>query len=103
MNFTFNGKLSLWRTGVQALIKQTNKIPRLLTEKELRDDRRYKQKDIANGTGLSEGMISRVMNDKDISMLSYGSAKVIAEWLGVSMEELGQEAISESETPQNEL
>ena len=75
--------------------KQLNKIPMLLSQKELRDGRRYKQKDIAMGTGLSGTIVSRVMNDSDISGLTYGSAKVLAQWLGVSMEELGQEESSE--------
>ena len=77
------------------MAKQLNKIPKLLTLKELRDDRRYKQQDIADGTGLSKGMISRLLKHKDISSLTYESAKAIAQWLGVSMEELGQEASEE--------
>ena len=73
------------------MAKQLNKIPKLLTLKELRDERRYKQQDIADGTGLSKGMISRVLHNKDISNLTYESAKAIAKWLGVAMEELGQD------------
>jgi transcriptional regulator with XRE-family HTH domain len=73
------------------LNRQLNRIPRLLTEKELRDGKRYKQKDIAIGTGMSEAVVSRVFNDNDIANLTYGSAKALARWLGVSMEELGQE------------
>jgi transcriptional regulator with XRE-family HTH domain len=76
----------------QILTKQISKIPKLLTQKELRDERRYKQKDIADGTGLSEGMISRLLRHKDISNLNYESAKAIANWLGVAMEELGENA-----------
>jgi transcriptional regulator with XRE-family HTH domain len=77
------------------LDKQLNKIPMLLSQKELRDGRRYKQKAIADGTGLSESVISRVFNENDITNLTYGSAKVIARWLGVPMEELGQEESDE--------
>jgi transcriptional regulator with XRE-family HTH domain len=77
------------------LHKQLNKIPMLLSQKELRDGRRYRQKDIAVGTGISEAVVSRVFNDNDIVNLTYGTAKAIAKWLGVSMEELGQEEISE--------
>ena len=73
------------------MAKQLNKIPKLLTQKELRDERRYKQQDIVDGTGLSKSMISRVLNNDDISNLTYESAKAIAKWLGVSMEELGEE------------
>ena len=74
------------------MTKQISKIRRLLTLKELRDDRRYKQQDIADGTGLSKGMISRLLRHEDISNLTYESAKAIANWLGVAMEELGEDA-----------
>ena len=71
--------------------KQKNNIPMLLSQKELRDGRRYRQKDIAIGTGLSEGMVSRLMRDGDISHMTYGAAKAIAKWLGVSTDELGSD------------
>ena len=74
------------------MTKQLNKIPMLLSQKELRDGRRYKQQDVIKGTGLSKSMISRVFNDNDISGLAYESAKAIAQWLGVAMEELGEDA-----------
>jgi transcriptional regulator with XRE-family HTH domain len=74
------------------LTKQLNKIPMLLSQKELRDGRRYIQQDMVKGTGLSKSMISRVLDHNDISSLTYESAKAIAKWLGVSMEELGQDA-----------
>jgi hypothetical protein len=77
------------------LDKHLNKIPMLLSQKELRDGRRYKQKDIVIGTGLSGTIVSRVMNDKDIGGLTYASAKAFAKWLNVSMEELGEEENSE--------
>jgi len=73
------------------MIKQKNNIPMLLSQKELRDGRRYRQKDIAMGTGLSEGMVSRFMRDRDISHMTYGSAKAIARWLDVTTDELGTE------------
>jgi transcriptional regulator with XRE-family HTH domain len=68
-----------------------NKIPNLITRKELRDGKRYRHKDIAEGTGLSESMISRLLRDKEIDNLSYSSAKLIARWLGVSTDELGED------------
>ena len=83
--------INLNMIGVQILDKQLSKIPMLLSQKELRDGRRYKQKAIAEGTGLSESVVSRVFNEKDITNLTYGSAKALAKWLGVPMEELGQE------------
>ena len=73
------------------MVKQKNNIPMLLSLKELRDGRRYRQKAIAIGTGLSEGMISRLLRDEDISHMAYGSAKAIAKWLNVSTDELGTE------------
>jgi transcriptional regulator with XRE-family HTH domain len=77
------------------LHKQLNKIPMLLSQKELRDGRRYRQKDVAIGTGISEAVVSRVFNDIDIVNLTYGTAKALATWLGVPMEELGQEESDE--------
>jgi transcriptional regulator with XRE-family HTH domain len=67
----------------------------LLSQKELRDGRRYKQKDISDGTGLSVSVVSRIMNDRDIGGMTYATAKAFAQWLGVAMEELGQEASEE--------
>ena len=69
-----------------------NKIPMLLSQKELRDGRRYKQIDIANGTGLSVSVVSRIMNDRSIGGMTYATAKAFANWLGVAMEELGEDA-----------
>jgi transcriptional regulator with XRE-family HTH domain len=84
----------LW-SEVDILDSHLNKIPMLLSQKELRDGRRYKQIDIANGTGLSVSVVSRIMNDRSIGGMTYATAKAFAKWLGVSMEELGQEEISE--------
>jgi transcriptional regulator with XRE-family HTH domain len=76
------------------MLKFVNRIPVLVSEKEVRDGRRYKQRDIANGTALSESMISRLMREPDISGVNYASARIIAEWLGVSTDDL---AIKEQE------
>jgi transcriptional regulator with XRE-family HTH domain len=70
------------------MVKFINRIPVLVSEKEVRDGRRYKQKDIAIGSGLSESMISRLMREDDIGGVNYASARIIAEWLGVSTDAL---------------
>jgi len=69
----------------------------LLSQKELRDGRRYKQKDIAHGTGLSVSVVSRIMNDRTIGGMTYATAKAFAKWLGVPMEELADSEIDEDE------
>jgi transcriptional regulator with XRE-family HTH domain len=70
--------------------KLKNRIPELLIEKERRDKRRYSQRDMAKGTNLTDAAISRFMRYETIDSIAYGSALVIAEWLGVSMEELSE-------------
>ena len=74
---------------------QKNRILELLSLKELRDKTRYTQLDIAAGTGLTGAAISRIMRQENINNLTYMSAKALAQWLGVSMEELGQEEADE--------
>jgi transcriptional regulator with XRE-family HTH domain len=69
-------------------MKYVNQIPLLVSEKEVRDKRRYKQKEIAIASGLSEAIVSRLMRETEISGITYTTARMIAEWLGVSMEEL---------------
>jgi transcriptional regulator with XRE-family HTH domain len=72
------------------MVKHLNRIPILVSAKEIRDGRRYKQKEIAAGSGLSEPIISRLMRDDDISGITYATAKALAQWLDVSMEELAE-------------
>ena len=74
---------------------QQNRILELLSLKELRDKKRYTQLDIAAGTGLTGAAISRILRQENIDNLTYMSAKALAQWLEVSMEELGQEESSE--------
>jgi len=74
-----------------------NRIPELLTRKELRDKARYSQKEFAEGTGLTGAAISRIMNHDTIDKLTYASAVAIAQWLGVPMEELAETDIDEDE------
>jgi transcriptional regulator with XRE-family HTH domain len=70
--------------------KHINKIPELLIAKEMRDKKRYTQRDLADGTGLTDAAISRFMRYDTLDNIAYSSAFAIAEWLGVSMEELSQ-------------
>jgi transcriptional regulator with XRE-family HTH domain len=74
--------------------KYVNRIPVLVSEKEVRDGRRYKQKEIAIVSGLSESMVSRLMREPEIGGITYDTARTIAEWLGVSTDDL---AIKEQE------
>jgi|GEM_PF-2623823 len=60
----------------------------LLAQKEIRDRKRYTQKEIADETGVSQSMISRIANGKEIEALSVGKALLIAEWLGCNISEL---------------
>ena len=71
--------------------KLKNRIPELLIEKERRDKKRYSQRDMAKGTNLTDAAISRFMRYATLDSIAYGSALVMAKWLGVSMEELTEE------------
>lgn len=73
------------------MIVYKNKIPLLTSQKEVRDGQRYRQRDIARATGLSESMISRLMREEELSAINYVTARIIARWLGVSTDELAEE------------
>jgi transcriptional regulator with XRE-family HTH domain len=73
------------------MVKYINKIPLLVSQKEVRDRQRYRQKEIAKGTGLSESMISRLMREEELSAINYVTARAIARWLGVSTDDLADE------------
>ena len=70
------------------MAKYLNNIPLLVSQKEVRDKRRYKQKEIAIESGLNEPMISRLMREPEIGGITYATARAIAEWLGVSTDDL---------------
>jgi transcriptional regulator with XRE-family HTH domain len=66
-----------------------NNIPVLIAQKEIRDRRRYKQKDIAEATQISESMISRVIQDKiNIGGMTLDTAFALADWLGCDIRDL---------------
>jgi transcriptional regulator with XRE-family HTH domain len=66
----------------------TNRIPELMQQKGLRDNKRYTQKDMAEGTKLTDAAISRIVNNRTLDNTSFLSAYMIAKWLEVPMEEL---------------
>lgn len=84
----------IWKV-LNPMRKLTNRIPELLTRKELRDKTRYSQRDVARGTGLTDAAISRILHYETLNKLAYGSATALAEWLGVTMEELAGDDASE--------
>jgi transcriptional regulator with XRE-family HTH domain len=63
--------------------KLVNRIPELLARKELRDNKRYSQRDMARGTQLSDNAISRVLRYETLDNVSFGILLAIADWLGV--------------------
>lgn len=61
----------------------------LVTRKELRDGKRYKQREIAAQTGISEAMISRLLRDQiHVDDISLGTARAIANWLECTIDDL---------------
>jgi transcriptional regulator with XRE-family HTH domain len=63
--------------------KLKNKIPELIQRKGIQDGRRYTQRDMAQGTGLSDGAISRIMRYETLDNVPYGHLFAIGNWLGV--------------------
>jgi transcriptional regulator with XRE-family HTH domain len=63
--------------------KLLNRIPELMARKDIRDNKRYSQRDMARGTGLSDNAISRLMNYKTLDHASFSHMLAIADWLGV--------------------
>jgi transcriptional regulator with XRE-family HTH domain len=65
-----------------------NRIPELLQRKGIRDNKRYTQKEMAIGCGLSEGAISRIMRYETLDNVPLGQVFIVAQWLEVSVEEV---------------
>ena len=63
--------------------KLANRIPEFLARKELRDNKRYSQHDMAVATNLSDNAISRILRYETLDKISFGSIVAIADWLGV--------------------
>lgn len=73
-------------------IKLMSRLPELLAAKEIRDKRRYSQKEIADAAGLSESMVSRFMKGDGVEGTAVGRVKRLANWLGCSIDDLIHEA-----------
>jgi transcriptional regulator with XRE-family HTH domain len=63
--------------------KLKNKIPALLIHKEMRHMQRYSQRDMAEGTDLTDSAISRILRYKTLDNVPIGNILKIAEWLEV--------------------
>ena len=65
-----------------------NRFATLLAKKEIADNRRYKQKEIAKAVGLSEPMISRFINGTGFEKTSLENVKRLCDWLGCEIGDL---------------
>ncbi|MDQ7025903.1 MAG: helix-turn-helix transcriptional regulator [Anaerolineae bacterium] len=70
----------------------TNNIPILLTQKELRDRKRYSQHQMAEGTGLTDSAISRILHYKTLDKVPFDSIVKVAKWLEVNPLDLIEES-----------
>ena len=61
-----------------------------LAAKEMRDGKRYKQVEIARGSGLSQPMVSRLISSESLENFTVGSIVLMADWLGCSIDDLIQ-------------
>jgi transcriptional regulator with XRE-family HTH domain len=75
--------------------KLKNRIPELLQVKGIRDKKRYTQKEMAIGAGLYEGAVSRIMRYETLDNVPFSHVLAVARWLGVPVEELIYEEVSE--------
>lgn len=65
-----------------------NRFTILLAQKEQRTGKRYKQKDIADETGISTATVSRWINGEDVEHSSLNTVKKLCEWLDCDICEL---------------
>jgi transcriptional regulator with XRE-family HTH domain len=63
--------------------KMVNRIPEYLARKELRENKRYSQHEMALGTNLTDNAISRILRYETLDKISFASIVAIADWLGV--------------------
>ncbi len=71
-----------------AEIKLMSRLASLISAKEVRDNKRYSQKEIADQTGLTESTLSRMVNGARMDTVALGKAVKLARWLGVKVVEL---------------
>jgi DNA-binding Xre family transcriptional regulator len=83
-----------WELGVEyqkvcAMEGFVNNIPILVAQKCARDGKMYTQTEIAEATGLSQAMVSRMIRYKvQMENLTIGVLDPMATWLGCNVEEL---------------
>lgn len=65
-----------------------SRFQELLSQKELRDGRRYRQTEIATAIGVSNSTITRWLQSRDVSSSSLLVALKLAEWLNCEVGEL---------------
>jgi transcriptional regulator with XRE-family HTH domain len=75
--------------------KFKNRIPELIQRKGLRDNKRYSQRDLARGAGVSDNAVSRLMRYQTLDNIPLGHALAIAKWLEVAVEDLVRESENE--------
>jgi transcriptional regulator with XRE-family HTH domain len=68
-----------------------NRIPELLQLKGIRDKKRYLQKDLAEGSGLVDSAVSRLMRYETLDNVPFSHIVAVAKWLEVHAEELAYE------------
>lgn len=69
-----------------------SKIPQLVLDKKARDGQNYKNIEIAEQLGITNGMVSLFLRDKvDISKMALGTALAWSDWLECGVRELFQE------------
>jgi transcriptional regulator with XRE-family HTH domain len=72
-----------------------NKIPELLIRKEYMDKKRYSQRDMAQGTDLTDAAISRILRYKTLDKVPFETIIKISKWLDIDNP---LDLIEESET-----
>lgn len=65
-----------------------SRVAALISAKEVRDNRQYRQKEIADQTGLTESTLSRMVNGVGLKAVGLGKAIALADWLGVDVKDL---------------
>jgi transcriptional regulator with XRE-family HTH domain len=74
--------------GKERMFKVMTRLPQLLAAKEIRDNRRYTQKEVADASGVSPTLISNWMNGKNVERSTVETVLRVADWLGCTLDEL---------------
>lgn len=65
-----------------------NRFQTLVSAKEIKEGKRFKQKEIADGAGVSAQIVSRWMNNVDIEITTLEIMMKLCAWLGCQLSEL---------------